>query len=127
MRSVNHVDLPVIFRRRLVRGSLRPRLNNNEQESKDKYMTISTMSQKSARDGLGTPSNFEGGVYVTRNGVAELFVQTAAEREIEMNELRMERQTNALLRLVMLAKQDIKENRKMSPEEALRRMRDARK
>ncbi len=90
-------------------------------------MAISTMSQKSARDGLGTPSNFEGGVYVTRNGVAELFVQTAAEREIEMNELRMERQTNALLKLVMFAKQDIKENRKMSPEEALRRMRDARK
>ncbi|GIU13912.1 hypothetical protein L5L55_08025 [Shewanella glacialipiscicola] len=90
-------------------------------------MSILTMSQKSARDGLGTPSKFEGGVFVTRNGVAELFVQTAAEREVEINELRMERQTNALLKLVMLAKQDIKDNRKISPEEALRRMRDARK
>lgn len=90
-------------------------------------MSISTMSQKSARDGLGTPDKFEGGVFITKNGVAELFVQTAAEREVEMNELRMERQTNALLKLVMMAKQDIKEDRKMSPEEALRRLRDARR
>ncbi|GAB1077721.1 MAG: hypothetical protein SAqTSB_38590 [Shewanella algae] len=86
---------------------------------------ITTMSQKSARDGLGTPGNFKGGVFVTRNGVAELFVQTAAEREEEMNELRMERQTNALLKLVMLAKQDIKNNRKSTLDEALGRLRDA--
>ncbi|WP_345868330.1 hypothetical protein [Shewanella algae] len=90
-------------------------------------MKISTMSQKNARDGLGTPSNFEGGVFVTRNGVAELFVQTAAEREEEMRERRMERQTNALLRLAMLAKRDIENDRIMSPQEALRRLHDARK
>ncbi|HDS1207845.1 TPA: hypothetical protein QDZ84_002872 [Shewanella algae] len=90
-------------------------------------MKTLTMSQKSARDGLGTPSNFKGGVFVTRNGVAELFVQTAAEREEEINELRMERQTNALLKLAMLAKQDIKNNRKATLDEALGRLRDARK
>ncbi|WP_345882256.1 hypothetical protein [Shewanella algae] len=89
-------------------------------------MKISTMSQKTARDSLGSIGKFEGGVFVTRNGVAELFVQTAAEREEEMNELRMERQTNALLKLAMLAKQDIRNNRKVSPEEALRRLRNAR-
>lgn len=90
-------------------------------------MEITTMSQKSARDGLGTSDNFKGGVYITKNGVAELFVQTAVERQMELNELRLERQTNSLLKLTMLSKQDIKNNRKMSPEEALRRMRDARK
>jgi hypothetical protein len=38
------------------------------------------MSQKSAREGLGNPELFQGGVYVTKNGLAELFVQTAEER-----------------------------------------------
>ncbi|UNK63824.1 hypothetical protein [Buttiauxella ferragutiae] len=42
-----------------------------------------TMSQKTAREGLSNPELFEGGVFVTRNGVAELFVQTAAERQLE--------------------------------------------
>ncbi|MCP2002134.1 UNVERIFIED_ORG: hypothetical protein J2Y78_000674 [Buttiauxella agrestis ATCC 33320] len=42
-----------------------------------------TMSQKTVREGLSNPELFEGGVFVTRNGVAELFVQTAAERQLE--------------------------------------------
>ncbi|AEF47849.1 hypothetical protein SerAS12_4756 [Serratia sp. AS12] len=86
-----------------------------------------TMSQKAAREGLGSPDLFEGGVFVTKNGVAELFVQTAAEREAEIRERNLERQANALLKLVMLAKQDIKNQRGMSPEETLRRLRVARK
>jgi hypothetical protein len=44
------------------------------------------MSQKSAREGLGNPELFQGGVYVTKNGLAELFVQTAEEREAELRE-----------------------------------------
>lgn len=86
-----------------------------------------TMSQKAAREGLGSPDLFEGGVYVTKNGVAELFVQTAAEREAEIRERNLERQSNALLKLTMLAKQEIKNQRGLSPEETLQRLHDARK
>ncbi|ENW5166912.1 hypothetical protein ACFLPV_003089 [Serratia marcescens] len=86
-----------------------------------------TMSQKAAREGLGSPDLFEGGVYVTKNGVAELFVQTAAEREAEIRERNLERQSNALLKLTMLAKQEIKNQRGLSPEETLQRLRDTRK
>lgn len=56
-----------------------------------------TMSQKLARDSLGNAQTFEGGVYVTKNGVAELFIQTAAERDAEVREMREERNINALL------------------------------
>ncbi|BEM25626.1 MULTISPECIES: hypothetical protein [Serratia] len=86
-----------------------------------------TMSQKAAREGLGSPDLFEGGVYVTKNGVAELFVQTAAEREAEIRERNLERQSNALLKLTMMAKQEIKNQRGLSPEETLQRLRDTRK
>lgn len=86
-----------------------------------------TMSQKAAREGLGSPDLFEGGVYVTKNGVAELFVQTAAEREAEIRERNLERQSNALLKLTMMAKQEIKNHRGLSPEETLQRLSDARK
>ncbi|HDU7918007.1 TPA: hypothetical protein RGH07_002890 [Serratia marcescens] len=86
-----------------------------------------TMSQKAAREGLGSPDLFEGGVYVTKNGVAELFVQTAAEREAEIRERNLERQSNALLKLTMMAKQEIKNQRGLSPEETLQRLRDVRK
>ncbi|MBE4976062.1 hypothetical protein PTT03_20425 [Serratia ureilytica] len=86
-----------------------------------------TMSQKAAREGLGSPDLFEGGVYVTKSGVAELFVQTAAEREAEIRERNLERQSNALLKLTMMAKQEIKNQRGLSPEETLQRLRDARK
>ena len=44
-----------------------------------------------------------------------------------MRERHLERQSNALLKLVMLAKQDIKNQQGMSPEETLRKLRAARK
>lgn len=86
-----------------------------------------TMSQKAAREGLGNPELFEGGVYVTKNGVAELFVQTARERQVEEAERSRERQNNALLKLIMKAKQEAEEGNTMSPEDALQRLRAARK
>ncbi|CQR24630.1 Uncharacterised protein [Yersinia enterocolitica] len=64
---------------------------------------------------------------MTKNGVAELFVQPAAEREAEIRERNLERQSNALLKLTMLAKQDIKNQQGMTPEETLRKLREARK
>lgn len=85
-----------------------------------------TMSQKSAREGLGNPEIFQGGVYITKNGLAELFVQTAEERKLELKERENERQSNALLKLIMAAKMDIKNGRGMSTEEAKRRLREAR-
>ncbi len=90
-------------------------------------MSASTMSQKAARDGLGTPELFKGGVFVTKNGTAELFIQTATEREEELAKLEHERQTAALVRLVMLAKQDVELGRTMSPAEVMKRLQDARK
>ncbi len=86
-----------------------------------------TMSQRAAREGLGSPELFEGGVYITKNGVSELFVQTAAEREAEIRERELERQSNTLLKLAMLAKQEILDGQGSSPEEVLKRLRAARK
>ncbi|EPL9568761.1 hypothetical protein MMK73_000813 [Providencia rettgeri] len=86
-----------------------------------------TMSQKSAREGLGNPELFRGGVFVTKNGQSELFIQTSAEREIELQERERERQSNALLKLVMAAKDDVKYQRTLTPEEALEKLRAARK
>lgn len=86
-----------------------------------------TMSQKTGREGLSNPELFEGGVYVTKNGVAELFVQTAAELQIEEAERLRERQSNALLKLVMKAKQEVAEGKTVSPEVALQRLRVSRK
>ena len=45
-----------------------------------------TMSQKSAREGLGNPELFQGGVYVTKKRLAELFVKTAEDTESELRE-----------------------------------------
>ncbi|EJD6080409.1 MULTISPECIES: hypothetical protein [Providencia] len=84
-----------------------------------------TMSQKAAREGLGNPELFKGSVFVTKNGQSELFIQTSVEREIELKE--RERQANALLKLVMAAKDDVKNKRTLSPEEALEKLRAARK
>lgn len=53
---------------------------------------MTTISQKSAREMLGTPQNFRGGVYVTKNGAAELFIQTAEEREAELVERHQQQQ-----------------------------------
>nr|WP_208291997.1 MULTISPECIES: hypothetical protein [Providencia] len=83
------------------------------------------MSQKAAREGLGNPELFKGSVFVTKNGQSELFIQTSVEREIELKE--RERQANALLKLVMAAKDDVKNKRTLSPEEALEKLRAARK
>ena len=86
-----------------------------------------TMSQKLARDSLGNAQNFEGGRYVTKNGVAELFIQTAAERQAELREIEEERNINALFKLAMMAKKEIADGKGMSPEEVLGRLRAARK
>lgn len=87
---------------------------------------MTTISQKAAREMLGTPENFTGGVFVTKNGVAELFIQTAAEREAEVAAQASERQSNALLKLIMLSQQDVVRQKTMSPEEALKRRQQAR-
>ncbi|KIC87105.1 MULTISPECIES: hypothetical protein [Pantoea] len=86
-----------------------------------------TMSQKLARDSLGNAETFAGGVYVTKNGVAELFIQTAAERDAELREMKEERNINALFKLATLAKKEIEEGKGMTPEEARRKLREARK
>ncbi|CRL61577.1 hypothetical protein ACNARK_07435 [Proteus sp. DFP240708] len=85
-----------------------------------------TMSQKLAREGLGNPELFQGGVYITKNGQAELFVQTAEERQLELQEREKERQSNALLKLVMIAKEDIANEQVMSPEDVKRKLRGSR-
>ncbi len=85
-----------------------------------------TMSQKLARDSLGNAETFEGGIYVTKNGVAELFIQTAAEREAEVREMQQDRNINALFKLAMQAKKEIAEGKGMTPEEVLGRLRAAR-
>ncbi|KFD18927.1 hypothetical protein GTPT_2228 [Tatumella ptyseos ATCC 33301] len=66
-------------------------------------------------------------MYVTKNGVAELFIQTAAERQAELREIENERNINALFKLAMMAKKEIADGKGMPPEEALRRLRAARK
>lgn len=91
-----------------------------------KQIMKKSISQKEARENLSNPDLFSGGVYITKNGKSELFIQTAADREEENQERELEKQANALLKLVMLSQKDIKEERIMSPSEALRRLRDAR-
>lgn len=95
-------------------------------ETTAKY-SANTMSQKSAREALGAPDTFRGGCYVTRNGVAELFIQTAAERAEELAAQERERQAMALLRLAMMAEQDIRQGETFSPEQALQQLRAARR
>jgi hypothetical protein len=85
-----------------------------------------TMSQKLARDSLGNAETFEGGIYVTKNGVAELFIQTAAEREAEVREMQQDRNINALFKLAMQAKKEIAEGKGMTPEDVLGKLRAAR-
>ncbi|AWA05055.1 hypothetical protein [Aeromonas hydrophila] len=88
--------------------------------------TINTISQRAAREGLGTPEMFQGGVFVTKNGITELFIQTAEDRELELEALANDRENKALLRLVMLAQRDVTEGRTFSVQEAKERMRHAR-
>jgi hypothetical protein len=71
-----------------------------------------TILQRADREGLGSP---------------ELFVQTAAEREAEVREQEPDRQVNSLLKLVMLAKQEITQGRGMTTKEVRQQLREARK
>lgn len=81
-----------------------------------------TMSHKAVRENLSNPELFKGGVYVTKNGTAELFIQPAAERQAELAEREYQRQQDALFRILMRSKQDFINNCKMSPEEVLKRL-----
>lgn len=85
-----------------------------------------TMSQRAAKDCLGNPDAFKGGCVVTKNGTAELYIQTAEEREQEERIFHAERQANALLKLAMMAKEDVAAGRVHSKEEVLERLRAAR-
>ncbi|AWK40575.1 MULTISPECIES: hypothetical protein [Photorhabdus] len=87
---------------------------------------MNTISQKKARDLLSNPKHFEGGVFITKNGISELFIQPMAERERELAERGVERQAIALLKIAMLSKKDTIEGRKMTLEEALRRRKERR-
>ena len=84
------------------------------------------MSQKLARDSLGNAEAFKGGFYITKNGVAELFIQTAAEREAELREIEQDRNINALFKLAMMAKKEIADGKGMTPDEVLGKLRAAR-
>ena len=88
-------------------------------------MTIS-ISQKQARDLLGSPETFRGGAFITRNGSSELFIQTAEERDAEVAERGLERQANALLKLAALSQLDIQHGRYEDADEYLKRRRAAR-
>lgn len=88
--------------------------------------TVNAMSQRAAREGLSSPDNFKGGVYVTKNGSPELFIQTAEERAIELAQQESEREKKALLRLVTLAKQDIENGKTLSVSQMRERLRNAR-
>lgn len=51
---------------------------------------MTTISQKSAREVLGTPEQFRGGDYITINGTTELFIQAADEPELAERHPHME-------------------------------------
>ena len=88
--------------------------------------TYKSLSQKATRDGLGTVDNFRGGVWVTKNGAAELFVQTAEERQEELQKSEHERQIYALLKLTLLAKKDMQDGRFSTVDDVRARLRAAR-
>lgn len=85
-----------------------------------------SISQKAARDGLGSPELFTGGTYVTRNGVTQLFIQPIEEREAEIAEKEAEEQAHALLKMVLMAESDATNGRTMSIDEALQQLQDSR-
>ena len=84
-----------------------------------------TISQKTAREMLGTPQHFRGGVYVTKNGAAELYIQTAEEREADLAERHQQQQVNAMLKLVNLSQHDFENGRHTSIENYVTRRRAA--
>ena len=72
---------------------------------------------------LGSPEQFRGGVYVTKNGAAELFIQTAEERDAELAERHQQQQINAMLKLVSLSQHDVEQGRFSTARELLARRR----
>ncbi|WP_393935499.1 hypothetical protein [Aeromonas rivipollensis] len=88
--------------------------------------TVKTISLRAAREALGTPKSFSGGLYVTKNGVPELFITTAADRAQELAQLQQECEHKALTKLVSIATQDIVFGKTYSLEETLTRLREAR-
>ncbi len=80
------------------------------------------ISQKAAREGIGEPSTFTGGVYVTKNGSPELFIMTAKERAAELAERYQEAQDRALIKLLVMSQQDIRAGNTYSLEKTLERL-----
>lgn len=60
---------------------------------------------------LGSPDHFKGGVFVTKNGAAELFIQTAEERETELAVREHHEQVTAMLKLFSLAELEYQQGR----------------
>ncbi|MCW7547845.1 MULTISPECIES: hypothetical protein [Photorhabdus] len=59
-------------------------------------------------------------MFIMKNGISEL------EREKDQADINAEQQAIALLKIAMLSKKDIIEGRKMTLEEALRRLKERR-
>lgn len=88
--------------------------------------TIKVISLRAAQEALGNLESFSGGVYVTKNGVPELFITTVAERAQELAELQQEREQKALVKLVALATKDIAAGKSYTVDEALTRLWESR-
>lgn len=88
--------------------------------------TVKTISLWAARKALRTPEKFSGGIYVTQNGVPELFITTACDRAQELALHLQEREQKVLVKLVAMAVQDISIGKTYSLEETLARLREAR-
>lgn len=84
---------------------------------------MKAISQKMARDLLGAPEEFSGGVFVTKNGEPTLFMQPADERLQEQEQLQIEREGLAMTRLVMLSLTDINHGRVMTRDDVLAKLR----
>lgn len=82
-----------------------------------------TISQCTAKEQLGNPEVFKGGCIVTKNGTAELFIQTAEERAEEERLHQADKQAHALLKLAMMAKADVAAGRVSDKDEVLARLR----
>ncbi|MNR55690.1 hypothetical protein D3C85_1761150 [compost metagenome] len=60
---------------------------------------------------------------MTKNGAAELFIQTAEERDAELAERNQQQQVNAMLKLVSLSQHDVEQGHFGSARELLARRR----
>lgn len=79
----------------------------------------------SLQEELENPESFNGELYVTKNGVPELFI-TTADCAQELAEIQQECEQKALVKLVTLATQDITAGKTHSLDDALVRLRKAR-